>query len=65
MIAEKASSIATYGGAGTALASGASDFLGLTPSEWSAIGVIGGLIIGALGLVIKTYFEWLRLKAGK
>lgn len=64
MIVEKASSIATYGGGGTALASGAAKFMGMTPDEWSIVGVVGGLVIGAIGLAVKTYFEWLRFKRG-
>lgn len=62
---EKASTVATYGGSGAALASGAAKFLGLSPDEWSIVGVVGGLVIGAIGLGIKTYFEWVRLKRGQ
>lgn len=55
---EKAANTAIASGSGTAM------FFGLTPSEWSIVGVIGGLLIGAAGLGVKTYFEWLRFKRG-
>lgn len=59
---QKTSSIATQAGGGTAFASGASYVLGLTPAEWSVIGVIGGLVIGLIGLAINAYFQWKRLE---
>lgn len=55
-VAEKASQVATYGGSGTALA------FGLTPGEWQAVGVIGGLLIGVIGLCINAYFQSRRSK---
>ena len=55
---EKASSIATYSGSGTALV------FGLTPSEWSVIGVIDGLVIALAGFVVGTTFQYLRWKRG-
>ena len=56
MFAEKASSVATQAGAGVALV------FGLTPSEWSVIGVIGGLIVAVAGFMVNVYFGWRRLK---
>ena len=56
MIAEKVSSAATQAGAGTAVV------FGLTPTEWSVIGVIGGLVIALAGLAFNAYFGWRRLK---
>ena len=29
-----------------------------SPDEWSAIGIIGGLVIAALGLVVTAFFKW-------
>lgn len=58
---ERISSFLTYGGAGGAAASGGAGLLELTPAAWSAIGVMGGLAIGVLGLFIKAatdiYFQ--------
>lgn len=63
---EKVSHAAMNGGAGVAVASGSYSgveyVLGLTPSQWSVIGVIGGLLIGLVGLAVNTYFQWKRSK---
>jgi hypothetical protein len=56
MPVEKASHAATYGGSGVAV------YFGFTSGEWQVIGVIGGLVIGFLGLVVNTYFQWKRSK---
>lgn len=56
MFIEKASAAATYGGGGTAVV------FGLTPSEWSVIGVIGGLVIAFLGFVVNAVFQYLKWK---
>lgn len=53
---EKVSAAIGYGGSGTAVV------FGLTPSEWSAIGVIGGLLIALAGFLVNAYFGWRRLK---
>lgn len=55
----KTASVATYGGASGAIASGlASDtVLGLTTSQWSVVGVIGGLLIALLGFAVNVYFK--------
>jgi hypothetical protein len=64
---EKVSHAAMNGGAGVAVVSGGYTgveyVLGLTPSQWSVIGVIGGLVIGMTGLVVSTYFQWKRSKS--
>lgn len=63
---EKVSAVAAYGGSGTAVVSGAAEYLGLTPGEWQIVGIIGGLVIGVLGLIvnagINAFFNWQRLK---
>lgn len=55
---EKVSNAAMNGGAGVAVVSGAELIFGLTPGEWSVIGVVGGLLIGAAGFLVNTYFLW-------
>lgn len=47
----RVASSATYGGA-----AGATVF-GFTVSEWSVIGVIGGLVIALLGFFVNIYFK--------
>jgi hypothetical protein len=61
-------------GGGTAVATGLTKtseqiewvFMGLTTGQWQTIGVVGGLLIGLTGLVLKAivdvYFGWRRLK---
>lgn len=58
-IVGKTSSIATYGGASGAIASGlASDTVfGLTTSQWSVVGVIGGLVIALMGFAANVHFK--------
>ena len=55
---EKASATAMYGGSGSAIV------FGLTPSEWSAVGVIVGIVIAVAGFVVNTVFQWLRYRSG-
>jgi ABC-type proline/glycine betaine transport system permease subunit len=50
-VAEKAANYTTAGGAGSAFA------FGLTANEFAAV---GGLVIGALGLVASIFFKWLN-----
>ena len=50
--AYKAASAATYGGAGTAAV------FGLSSSEWQALGVIGGILIGIVGVVVKGWLDY-------
>lgn len=61
---EKVSSTAANGGAGVAVVSGGVQgvelILGMTPSQWSVTGVIGGLLIGVVGLMVNAYFQWRR-----
>jgi integral membrane sensor domain MASE1 len=58
-IVSKAATAATYTGSVGAIASGmASDTVfGLTTSEWSVVGVIGGLVIALLGFAVNVYFK--------
>jgi hypothetical protein len=64
MNVEQVSNAATQGGAGVAVVSGAVKGIelvfGLTPNEWSVVGVLGGLAIGVAGLVVNVYFQWKR-----
>lgn len=53
---EKVSAIAGYGGGGTAF------LFGLSSSQWQVVGVVGGLVIGAIGLLANVYFGWKRLQ---
>lgn len=49
---EKASAVAAYGGGTTAV------YFGLSAGEWQVLGVLGGLVIGAIGLAVNTFFKW-------
>lgn len=51
MIIEKLSAGAMYGGSGSAIV------FGLTPGEWSVIGVIVGILVAIAGLAINTYYK--------
>lgn len=55
-LATKASSVATYGGAGSAI------FFGLTANEF---GTICGVVIGIIGLVANIYFKYQHLQVAK
>lgn len=55
-LATKASSVATYGGAGSAI------FFGLTANEF---GAICGVVIGVIGLVANIYFKYQHLQVAK
>lgn len=55
---EKASTVATYGGSGTAV------YFGLSPGEWQVVGIVGGLVIGLIGLGINSYFQLLNYRRG-
>ena len=54
-LTERAASVATYGGSGTAM------YFGYTAGEWQVIGVIGGLVVAVVGLVgnlaITAYYK--------
>lgn len=62
--AHNAASAAMTGGVGTAVGSGLA--MAWSPSQWQVIGIVGGLVIGFLGLVVKTvvdiYFKAQHLK---
>jgi hypothetical protein len=55
-VATKAASVATYGGAGSAI------FFGLTANEF---GALCGVIIGFVGLVANIYFKHQHLKLAR
>jgi hypothetical protein len=55
-LATKASSVATYGGAGSAI------FFGLTANEF---GTLCGVVIGVIGLVANIYFKYQHLQVAK
>jgi hypothetical protein len=50
---------AQYGGAAGAL------IFGLSPGEWQAIGVIGGLLVGLGGFLLAWYYKAQHLKVAK
>ena len=54
--ATKVASIATYGGAGSAI------FFGLTANEF---GAICGVAIGLIGLIANIYFKYQHLQLAK
>ena len=56
VVATKASSVATYGGAGSAI------FFGLSANEF---GALCGVAIGFVGLVANIYFKYQHLQVAK
>ena len=55
-VATKASSVATYGGAGSAV------FFGLSANEF---GALCGVVIGLIGLIANIYFKYQHLQVTK
>ena len=55
-VAAKAASVATYGGAGSAI------FFGLTANEF---GALCGVVIGFIGLVANIWFKHQHLKLAR
>jgi hypothetical protein len=55
-IAAKTASVATYGGAGSAI------FFGLSANEF---GALCGVVIGLIGLVANIYFKYQHLQVAK
>lgn len=51
-VTKAAANAATYTGGGTAV------FFGLSSGQWQALGVLGGLVIGGLGLLVKSVMDW-------
>jgi hypothetical protein len=57
-------------GAAVAVGSGTANafnqVLGLTPSQWTVVGIIGGLVVGAIGMLanvaINAWFKHQQLK---
>jgi hypothetical protein len=62
----KAATMAEKGGVVLATGSGAGLWLGWTSAQWSVAGIIGGLVIGLIGVLLKTgvdiYFRAQHLK---
>lgn len=56
---EKVANAAIGGGSGVAVV------FGLTPSEWSAIGVLGGLLVAVAGLAVNVWFKWAHLSLAR
>ena len=54
MVSEKVAAAVGYGGSGTAFV------FGLSPGEWQALGVMGGLFIGVLGFAWNAWLGWRR-----
>jgi hypothetical protein len=52
----RAASAAEVVGASTAISSGA--MLGLTHDQWYVVGIVGGLTIGAIGLIARSATDW-------
>jgi allophanate hydrolase subunit 1 len=57
--AQKAASVATYGGSGTAI------YFGFSPGEWQAIGIVGGWVFAAAGWATNFYFKRQHLLLAK
>ena len=55
-VAIKATAVATYGGAGSAI------FFGLTANEF---GALCGVVIGVIGLIANIYFKHEHLKLAR
>ena len=55
-VAAKASAVATYGGAGSAI------FFGLSANEF---GALCGVVIGFIGLVANIYFKYQHLQLAR
>ena len=55
-VADKAASVATYGGAGSAI------FFGLTANEF---GALCGVVIGFIGLIANIYFKQKHLELAR
>ena len=56
--AAKVGAVMAYGGSGGAMTAGAARILGMTSDQWSIVGVMAGIVIGALGLLVNAYFKW-------
>jgi hypothetical protein len=55
----KVANAAIASGSGTAVV------FGLTPSEWSVIGVIGGLMVAVAGLIVQVWFKNAHLQLAR
>lgn len=59
VVITKVATAAQYGGAGTALT------FGFTDNQWTAVGILGGLVIGALGLMVNVWFKSQHLRLAR
>lgn len=50
--AHRVASVATYGGASTAV------YFGLSPGEWQIVGILGGLLIGVAGWLTNAAMNY-------
>ena len=58
-LAVKVATGAQYVGAATATV------FGLTPAEWSVVGIIVGIVVGLAGLGANVWFRWQHLKVAR
>lgn len=56
--AHKIASAVQVAGTGIAVGSGSGLVFGLTPTEWSVVGIIGGLAVAVIGVAAKTCVDW-------
>lgn len=49
---------ATYGGSGAAFVTATTLAEKMSIQDWQIVGIVGGLIIAALGLLLKTGMDW-------
>ncbi len=57
-VAMNAAVVAERSGITVAAVSGAGQILGMTPDQWAVVGVIAGIVIGAAGMIAKTWMDW-------
>lgn len=50
----KIANTAQYGGSGGAV------YFGLSPGEWQILGIVGGLLVAALGFAVNLWFQHQR-----
>jgi F0F1-type ATP synthase assembly protein I len=53
----KAATAAQAAGSTVAAASGTGLVLGLTTTQWSVVGILGGLIVALAGVIAKTWVD--------
>lgn len=68
--AHRAASAVQHGGMAMSVGGGASvavtEYLGLSIMQWQVVGILSGVVIGVVGLLLKTaidvFFRWQELK---